>query len=254
MNAAGRRGRRGYPAFVWQDKAILRRICQEVEDRGSCLAVYYALCWVASDKESEVFQTTHKWLAHLSGFSPATVKRRVGDLERIKAVEVYTPALHAPCTYRMLAPQGGVRALAHHDLTMAHHELTIAHGEGGSVSYIRSTTEKHSTNSISDTQKTQISETWLRELSNDLAYRGLDIPGELSKARRWCETNRRQCTPRFFLNWLNRCQRPRATANDTAALQAQISDRKAALARETNPEAGKRLEAELAALTAQIAG
>ena len=32
----------------------------------------------------------------------------------------------------------------------------------------------------------------------------LDVDGELIKARAWCDTNRRVCTKRFFVNWLNR--------------------------------------------------
>lgn len=36
------------------------------------------------------------------------------------------------------------------------------------------------------------------------AYRQLNIPKELEKARLWCSTNRRTCTRRFFVNWLNR--------------------------------------------------
>ena len=35
-------------------------------------------------------------------------------------------------------------------------------------------------------------------------YSKLDVDGELIKARAWCDTNRRVCTKRFFVNWLNR--------------------------------------------------
>lgn len=111
-------------------------------------------------------------------------------------------------------------------------------------------TKKYSSNP----KATQITELWLGELSGDPAYQGLSIPNELAKARRWCKTNHRECTCRFFVNWLNRCHPPPATTNNTAALQARISNVKSAMARETNPEAGKRLEAELEALLAQVTG
>lgn len=35
-------------------------------------------------------------------------------------------------------------------------------------------------------------------------YKPLDIDSELQRAQMWCTRNRRKCTERFFLNWLNR--------------------------------------------------
>lgn len=35
-------------------------------------------------------------------------------------------------------------------------------------------------------------------------YKPLDIDSELQRAEMWCTRNRRECTERFFLNWLNR--------------------------------------------------
>lgn len=45
---------------------------------------------------------------------------------------------------------------------------------------------------------------WIAGLKSDPAYRGIDVDRELAKAQRWATTNRRQCTRRFFTNWLNR--------------------------------------------------
>jgi hypothetical protein len=45
-------------------------------------------------------------------------------------------------------------------------------------------------------------------LKTQTAYEGIDVDRELSKARAWCDVNRRKCTPRFFVNWLNRVERP----------------------------------------------
>jgi hypothetical protein len=88
--------------FAWQDKRLLRRIRESVEDYGSAIAVYVALTVAASDKASEEFQTTHQWLSTLSGFGERTVRSRLRDLVEIGAVHITTPALRGPCTYRLL--------------------------------------------------------------------------------------------------------------------------------------------------------
>ena len=89
-------------AFAWQDKISLRRIREQIPDYGSALAVYVALTVVASDKESDEFQTTQEWVAQLSGFDARTVRRRLPDLERIGVVKITTPPLRVPSTYRLL--------------------------------------------------------------------------------------------------------------------------------------------------------
>lgn len=43
--------------------------------------------------------------------------------------------------------------------------------------------------------------------SND-AYKHIDIDRELKKADAWCLVNNRRCTPKFFVNWLNRIDPP----------------------------------------------
>ncbi len=240
--------------FAWQDKNILRRIREEVEDYGTAISVYVALCFVASDTERDQFQTTHQWLAHLAGVSVPTVKRRLADLQAAKAVEIQTPAMRAACTYRLLSPEGHTRTLAHHDLTLAHHDPALAHGTTRAVSYIRSTATAAPRNA-----KTEVSESWLRELASEKPYQQLDLSGELAKARRWCLENRRHCTRRFFVNWLNRC-RPappgaaRGNGRPDQALLARVSDLRAQLAREYDRTKGEKMLAELKALEGQLTG
>lgn len=48
---------------------------------------------------------------------------------------------------------------------------------------------------------------WLAELRDDPAYKGIDIAREHAKATRWCKENKRQITRRFFINWLNKCDK-----------------------------------------------
>jgi len=100
--------------FAWQDKRVLRQIRERIEDYGTALAVYAALSIVASDNQTERFPTTHQWLSQLSGFSVATVKRRLEDLQRIGAVHIVTPKFKAPAKYTLLAfVHGEPTPLAH---------------------------------------------------------------------------------------------------------------------------------------------
>jgi hypothetical protein len=119
--------------FAWQDKRILRKIRESLDDCNtvaSALGVYLALTVIASDKGADEFQTTHQWLSSLSGFSPATVKARLKDLKTLGVVQFSTPALRAPCVYRLLP-------LDNDCPTLANGCRTLAKQEAAPVSYIR---------------------------------------------------------------------------------------------------------------------
>lgn len=45
---------------------------------------------------------------------------------------------------------------------------------------------------------------WLTSLQSNPAYAGINVRIELGKAEVWCGVNHRQCTRKFFTNWLNR--------------------------------------------------
>ena len=121
---------------------------------------------------------------------------------------------------------------------------------------IRSTT---TTKCRKTKQPEEVTESWLAELQSDLAYQHLSVSLELAKARRWCLERKRQCTRRFFVNWLNRCRQspPGSTRNNgrpDPALLARISDLRAQLAREFDPTKGEMMLAELRTLEAQLTG
>lgn len=92
--------------FCWQHKSARRKI-RDAFDRAktvhSALGVYDALTEIASDEESEVFETTHAHISQKSGWSPRTVQDRLPELEEIGLVVIQTPALKAPSTIRLLA-------------------------------------------------------------------------------------------------------------------------------------------------------
>lgn len=56
--------------------------------------------------------------------------------------------------------------------------------------------------------KTQTDAEWLESLKSNRAYEGIDIDVEFGKAKTWCDTNRRKCSRKFFVNWINRAERP----------------------------------------------
>jgi len=49
---------------------------------------------------------------------------------------------------------------------------------------------------------------WLAQLCTAPAYQGIDVMKEWEKAKMWCSANNRQPTRRFFINWLNKIERP----------------------------------------------
>lgn len=51
-------------------------------------------------------------------------------------------------------------------------------------------------------------EVWLESLKLDPAYACLDVAREFAKSTRWCSENNRKITRRFFINWLNRIDKP----------------------------------------------
>jgi hypothetical protein len=104
-------------AFCWQEKTALRKIreaCGNVGDGASTLATYTALTEIASDKQSDNFQSTQEYIAGKACLSLATVKRRLKLLSELGLIEITVPKLRAPGIYRLLQ--------------IAHNELAIAQG------------------------------------------------------------------------------------------------------------------------------
>ncbi len=47
---------------------------------------------------------------------------------------------------------------------------------------------------------------WIKELSADLTYEGVDVKREYGKMANWCKVNNKIPTRRRFINWLNRAE------------------------------------------------
>jgi hypothetical protein len=91
--------------FCWQRKAALRKIRESFDAEkavASAIGAYVALSEIASDEQSETFVTTHAYIALKSGLSPRTIASRLSELAEIGLVEISTPVMKAPSTYRLL--------------------------------------------------------------------------------------------------------------------------------------------------------
>lgn len=70
---------------------------------------------------------------------------------------------------------------------------------------IATSISKEEKNKNTTTATTKISDDeWLDSLQTNPAYKLLQVRTEYARAIVWAETNNRQCTRRFFVNWLNR--------------------------------------------------
>jgi hypothetical protein len=65
--------------------------------------------------------------------------------------------------------------------------------------------------------KPKSNEEILEALRSNPAYAHVDIDIEVNKAAAWCLANNRVCTPRFFVNWINRIQPPLRPSRPSAA-------------------------------------
>ncbi len=75
-------------AWAWVNKAALEKIRTRCEDAKSALAVYLALCEIASDEQSNDFMVSMDKIGGKCCLSRRTVFDRLNDLEFIGLVEI----------------------------------------------------------------------------------------------------------------------------------------------------------------------
>jgi len=93
-------------AFLWCDKAIMRRIRERLEDSASALCVYVALCEIASDEAMEEFTATQAHIAAKAGLGVRTVAKRLQDLDKLGVITMRTPELKAPSQFTLRSSTG----------------------------------------------------------------------------------------------------------------------------------------------------
>jgi hypothetical protein len=62
---------------------------------------------------------------------------------------------------------------------------------------------------------------FLNDLKTKSAYSAINVTLELEKAETWCAANHRTCTRRFFVNWLNRVEKPLGIPKPQSRVGAQ---------------------------------
>lgn len=77
------------------------------------------------------------------------------------------------------------------------------------MSKMSNNVQQSDTESDTETKTKKSSEVpdFISQLKSNVFYAGIDIDGELVRAKRWCERKGRRCTRRFFENWLGRADR-----------------------------------------------
>ena len=99
-------------AFSWSDKAILRRIREQVPDIASALSTYHALCEIASDNQAPAFEATQEAVAAKCGLGVRTVGARLHDLKSVGAIKMEVPPIRSKARFELLDPFGnGCRSI-----------------------------------------------------------------------------------------------------------------------------------------------
>ena len=98
------------------------------------------------------------------------------------------------------------------NVTSRRHNVTHAEAEAEAEADIISNTivlpeQKRKGNGKVKSEPKPTDEEWLKSLESNLAYKTLDIPIEYAKAEAWCKANKRICSQRFVINWLNRAEK-----------------------------------------------
>lgn len=54
----------------------------------------------------------------------------------------------------------------------------------------------------------EVNADWMADLHRNPTYEHIDIDIELGRAQQWCAVRNKICTRRFFINWLNKIDKP----------------------------------------------
>lgn len=92
--------------FLWMHKSIADRIRTQSNEPSSALLTYLALCEIASDNGAETFKVSQTEIAYKAGLSVRTISDRIHDLAELGLIEIDTPAVRQPTTFKLLDPIG----------------------------------------------------------------------------------------------------------------------------------------------------
>lgn len=85
--------------------------------------------------------------------------------------------------------------------------LTQSKLTGATLSELIDRRLKHETIQAKKKKRLATEEDWIVELESEPHLAGVNVRKELAAAQFWCKNNARQCTRKFFVNWLNRAEK-----------------------------------------------
>jgi hypothetical protein len=93
--------------YMWANKSALHRVLNNSGGETSntiCLHVYLALCWIASDQQSDTFTVKSSYIAQRAGYRYRSTFDALKDLERLKLIHISRTkkSMKAPSTYTVL--------------------------------------------------------------------------------------------------------------------------------------------------------
>jgi hypothetical protein len=93
-------------AWCWQQKSARRLIRERMNGDSKTvyvLSVYDALTEIASDESSEIFKTSHPYLAEKAGCGISQLKIALAELVEAGLVLIDTPIMRGPCTFTLVS-------------------------------------------------------------------------------------------------------------------------------------------------------
>jgi hypothetical protein len=83
--------------WAWYNKAAFNKIIDDLDDTTALIAVYSALCLIASDERSDDFRASHAKIAGKCGLSRQWTMKKLDELEFIGLIKINRSETSAKC-------------------------------------------------------------------------------------------------------------------------------------------------------------
>jgi hypothetical protein len=77
--------------YMWATKSVLNRILNNAQgeaNNAQGLHIYWSLCWIASNEQSNSFDCKVTHIAQLAGYRYRTAHAALGDLEKLGVIQI----------------------------------------------------------------------------------------------------------------------------------------------------------------------
>lgn len=195
---------------IWRTDPNLRRCSFEARAFWlECLCVMY-------DSDICELEGSYEEIGWLIGCAPEIVARCAVELQRTKTADVTLGNGSVTLTSRRrqrelkVKEQTRLRVQRHREESDVTQSVTIQSKSKSKSKSKNTTTEAVVVVAAATTKKIRppqlTDEEWLESLKTNPAYQRIEVLDEYARAQVWADANNRQCTRRFFVNWLNRAR------------------------------------------------